>query len=112
MLGNNRAFIIPDNVSRNQLARDLISLQLTQCKEKRSRMEEIRRVALELKKAIQLTGSEKMSWPPKASELNKDAIRIPKDVRLFPVTSLTGSLSYKPDDPCQEKDQRLVNSFG
>ena len=113
MLGNNRAFIIPDNLSRNQLARDLISLQLTQCKEKRSRTEEIRRVALELRKAIQITGSEKMSWPPKASELNKDAIRIPEDVRLFLVSrSLTGSSSYKPNDPCQEKDQRLVNSFG
>ena len=112
MLRNNRAFIIPDNLSRNQLAIDLISLQITQCKEKRSRAEEIRRVALELRKAIQITGSEKISLPPKASELNKDAIRIPEDVRLFLVTSLTGSSSYKPNDPCQEKDQRLVNSFG
>ena len=112
MLGNNRAFIIPDNLSRNQLARDLISLQLTQCKDKRSRTEEIGRVALELRKAIQITGREKMSWPPKASELNKDAIRIPEDVKPFLVTSLTGSSSYKPNDPCQEKDQRLVNSFG
>ena len=112
LLGNNRVFIIPDNLSRNHLARDLISLQLAQCKEKGSRMEEIRRVALELRKAIQSTGSEEMSWPPKASKLNEDAIRIPEDVKLFLVTLLTGSSSYKPNDPCQEKDQRLVNSFG
>ena len=48
-------------LSRNQLARDLISLQLTQCKEKGSRTKEIRRVALELRKAIQSTGNEEMS---------------------------------------------------
>ena len=112
LLGNNRVFIIPDNISRIHLARDLISLQLTQCKEKGSRTEEIRRVALELRKDIQSTGSEEMSWPPKASELNEDAIRIPEDVKLFLVTLLTGSSSCKPNDPCQEKDQRLVNSFG
>ena len=112
LLGNNRVFIIPDNLSRNHLAGDLISLQLTQCKEKGSRTEEIRRVALELRKAIQSTGSEEMSWPPKASELNEDAIRTPEDVKHFLVTLLTGSSSYKPNDPCQEKDQRLVNSFG
>ena len=112
LLGNNRVFIIPDNLSRNHVARDLIGLQLTQCKEKGSRPEEIRRVALELRKAIQSTGSEEMSWPPKASELNEDAIRIPEDVKLFLVTLLTGSSSYKPNDPYQEKDQRLVNSFG
>ena len=90
----------------------MISLQLTQCKEKGSRTEEIRRVALELRKARQSTGSEELSWPPKASELSKDAIRIPEDVKLFLVTLLSGSSSYKPNDPCQEKDQRLVNSFG
>ena len=112
LLGNNRVFIIPDNLSQNHLARDLIGQQLTQCKEKGSTTEEIRRVALELRKAIQSTGSEEMSWPPKASELNEDAIRIPEDVKLFLVTLLTGSSSYKPNDPCQEKDQRLVNSFG
>ena len=112
LLGNNRVFIVPDNLSRNHLARDLISQQLTQCKEKGSMTEEIRRVALELRKAIQSTGSEEMSLPPKASELNEDAIRIPEDVKLFLVTLLTGSSSYKPNDPCQEKDQRLVNSFG
>ena len=112
LLGNNRVFIIPDNLLQNHLARDLIGQQLTQCKEKGSRTEEIRRVALELRKAIQSTGSEEMSWPPKASELNEDAIRIPEDVKLFLVTLLTGSSSYKPNDPCQEKDQRLVNSFG
>ena len=95
--GNNRVFIIPDNLSQNQLARDLISLQLTQCKEKGSRTEEIRRVALELRKAIQSTGSEEMSWPPKASELNEDAIRISEDVKRFLVTLLTGSSSYKPN---------------
>ena len=36
LLRNNRVFIIPDNLSRNHLDRDLISLQLTQCKEKGS----------------------------------------------------------------------------
>ena len=96
LLGNNRVFIIPDNLSQNHLARDLIGQQLTQCKEKGSRTEEIRRVALELRKAIQSTGSEEMSWPPKASELNEDAIRIPEDVKLFLVTLLTGSSVISP----------------
>ena len=72
--------------------------------------EEIRRVALELRKAI-CSNVNEISWPPQTSQLTEDGINIPDEVRLFLSTLLSGRLQY-PEESCSLKVQRLVNSFG
>ena len=52
-----------------------------------------------------------MSWPPKPSQLTKEEINLPDEVRVFLATLLTGHSKY-PEEPCPSKVQRLVNSFG
>ena len=52
LLGNNRAFIIHVNLSRLQLAKEVARLQHLQCEGQASLIDDIRRVALELRKAI------------------------------------------------------------
>ena len=54
LLGNNRVFIIPVNLSRLQLAKEVARLQQLQCEGQASLMDDIRRVALEVRKAIML----------------------------------------------------------
>ena len=111
LLGNNTLFVIPGTLSRLQLAKDLAKvLQQQQSEFKESNTEDIRRVALELRKAICSNVNER-SWPPKTSELTEDGINIPNEVRLFLSTLLSGGAHY-PEEPCSSKVQRLVNSFG
>ena len=111
LLGNNRLFVIPGTLSRLQLAKDLAEcLQQQQRECKASSTEEIRRVALELRKAI-CSNVNEISWPPQTSQLTEDGINIPDEVRLFLSTLLSGRSQY-PEESCSLKVQRLVNSFG
>ena len=73
-------------------------------------MDDIRRVALEVRKAICYKANE-ISWPPKPSQLTEEEINLPDEVRVFLATLLTGNSKY-PEEPCSSKVQRLVNSFG
>ena len=52
LLGNNRVFVIPKNLSRLQLTKEVARLQQQQCECQASTTDDIRRVALELQKAI------------------------------------------------------------
>ena len=52
LLGNNKVFIFPANLSRLQLAKEVARLQHLQCKGQTSLIDDIRRVALELRKAM------------------------------------------------------------
>ena len=109
LLGNNRAFIIHANLSWLQLAKGVARLQHLQCEGQASLIDDIRRVALGLRKAICCKEIE-MSWPPKPSELTEEEINLPDEVRVFLATFLTGKWKY-PEETCSSKVQRLVNSF-
>jgi len=85
-------------------------LQYLQCKGQASLIDDTRRVALELQKAI-CCEENKMSWPPKPSQLTEEEINLPDEVRGFLATLLTGNSKY-PEEPCSSKVQRLVNSLG
>ena len=52
LLGNNRVFIIPANLSRLQLVKEVARLQQLQCEDQAFLMDDIRRVALEVRKAM------------------------------------------------------------
>jgi len=105
-----RVFVIPENLSRFQLA-EVAQLQQQQCECQASMTDDIRRVALEHRKAICCNENE-MSWPPEPSQLTEDGINLPNEVRVFLATLLTGSPKYPEEEPCSSKVQRLVNSFG
>ena len=98
LLGKNRVFIIPANLSRLQLAKEVARLQQLQCEGQASLMDDIRRVALEVRKAICCKENE-MSWPPKPSQLTEEEINLPDEVRVFLATLLTGNSKY-PEEPC------------
>ena len=49
LLGNNRVFVIPENLSRLQLAKEVARLQQQQCECQASTTDDIRRFALELR---------------------------------------------------------------
>ena len=110
LLGNNRTFIIHANLSRLQLAKEVARLQHLQCEDQASLIDDIRRVSLELGKAICFKEIE-MSWPPKPSQLTEEEINLPDEVRVFLATFSTGKSKY-PEETCSSRVQRLVNSFG
>ena len=110
LLGNNRVFIITANLSRLQLTKEVVRLQQLQCEGQASLIDDIRQVALELRKAMCCKENE-MSWPPKHSQLTEEEINVPDEVRLFLATLLTRNSKY-PEEPCSSKVQCLVNSFG
>ena len=56
-------------------------------------MGDIRRVVLELRKAICCRESE-MSWPPEPSQLTEEEIDLPNEVRVFVATLLAGNSKY------------------
>ena len=110
LLGNNTVFIIPANLLRLQLAKEVERLQHLQCEVQASLIDDIQRVGLELRKAICCKENE-MSWPPKSSQLTEEEINLPDEVRVFLATLLTGNSKY-PEEPCSSKVQLLVNLFG
>lgn len=109
LLGNSRLFVIPENLSRVQLARDVVKLsQQLHTSSDTSREEIVQQAALDLRKAI-LANTSEMSWPPKPSELTGDAVTIPENVKAFLSTLLTGNI--KCEEPFPERIERLVKSF-
>ena len=68
--------MIPANLSRLQLAKEVARLQHLQCEGQASLIDDIRRVALELQKAICCKENE-MSWPPKPSQLTEKEKKFP-----------------------------------
>lgn len=110
LLENNKLFIIPANLSKLQLAREVT--QLTQQKEKvdvPSRITNIQEAGLCIRDAI-LANTAEMSWPPKPSELRERDINLPMELTAFLHTVLTGNTNIPTESP--QRIQRLINSFG
>ena len=101
---------LPTSLSRLQLAKEVGRLQQLRYKSQASLMDDIRRLPLEVRKAICYKENE-MSWPPKPSQLTEEEINLPDEVTVFLATLLTGNSKYL-EEPCSSKVQRLVNSFG
>ena len=70
LLGNNRLFVFPENLSRIQLAKEVAQLLEHQTlRSDPSRVEAIHQVALELRESI-LSTKDSMSWPPKPASID------------------------------------------
>lgn len=110
LLENNKLFVIPDNLSKLQLARDMA--KLSQQQENRnvpSKMKEIQQAGLYIRDAVRANNTE-ISWPPKPSELCESAVNIPVELKAFLYTVLTGNTEIPMEYP--QRVQRLINSFG
>ncbi|KAL9979553.1 hypothetical protein ACROYT_G017231 [Oculina patagonica] len=97
LLENNKQFVIPDNISRLQLARDTAQVLQNHLSQQgistsRNRIEEIKKVGLYIRDAI-ISQDTKMSWPPQPSELTENAVNIPEELEVFLHTVLTGSVN-------------------
>ena len=92
LLGNNRLFVVPENLSRIQLAKEVAQLLEHQTiRSGPSLVAAIHQVALELRESI-LPTKDSVSWPPKSADLTEDAIEIPDNLWAFLSTLLTGNL--------------------
>ena len=67
------------------------------------------RAAIDIRKAIQRTEN-KMSWPPRPSDLAESRMNVPKELDSFLQTLLTRKKEW-PDEDCQSRVQRSTKSF-
>ncbi|XP_032239735.1 uncharacterized protein LOC116619256 [Nematostella vectensis] len=109
LLDNKRLFVIPETLSRVQLAKEFVKLSERQeLASKDGSAEVISRVALDLRHTIRSTESS-MVWPQNQSDLSLESIQIPENVKAFLFMLLTGQTD--PTASSQRVDH-LVNSFG
>ena len=107
LLGNNRLFVVPETLSKLQLAKEVAHLLEEKISSNASKTEVVHQAALDLRETI-LSTKDTISWPPKQSELTVDAVAIPDNVRSFLSTLPTGNR----EKSSSQRVQRLVNSFG
>ena len=60
--------------------------------------------AIDIRKAIQRTEN-KMSWPPRPSDLSESAMNIPKELDLFLQTLMTGKKQWP--DECEKNSGQM-----
>ena len=105
--GNNRIFAIPSNLSRLDLAKQVIEKSNTTSPS----TSDISSTALSLREAIRGQDTE-APWPPKPSDLTENAMNIPEVVKQFLYTLLTGSTSFLGMESCSPRTHRLMLSLG
>lgn len=111
LLDNGKLFVIPNNLSKLSLAREVAQLSRElQSKNEPFEMKEIQKAGLSVREAVRSIETD-YSWPPDPSQLCESAINIPNELRAFLFTLLTGKTSTDPVE-CSERVHRLINSFG
>ena len=110
LLDNNKLFVLPKNLSKVQLAREMVTLsQQLDNRDTPSKVKEIQQIGLYIRDAV-LSNNIEMSWPPKPSELCESAVNLPPELDAFLCTLLTGNTEMTTEYP--HRVRRLVNSFG
>jgi hypothetical protein len=109
LLENNKLFVIPDNLSKLQLARNVVKMsQQQENRNEPSKIKEIQQAGLYIQDAVRANNTE-ISWPPKPLELCESAVNIPMELNAFLYTALTGNTDIPMEYP--QRVQRLINSF-
>ena len=110
LLSNNKLFVLPNNLSKFQLAREMVTLsQQLDNRDTPSKVKEIQQTSLYIRDAV-LSNNTEMSWPPKPSKLCQNAVNLPPELDVFLCTLLTGNTEITTGYP--HRVRRLVNSFG
>lgn len=109
LLDNDKLFIIPNNLSKLSLAREVAQLSWELKNNVSSGIQEIQKTSLSLREAVRSITTEQ-TWPPDPSQLCESAINIPDELKAFLYTLLTG----KTGNPVEsaERVHRLIDSFG
>ena len=112
LLDNNRVqVLIPNSLTPVQITRNVLNILMTEKEDRGSttKISNIQKVAADIRDAI---GNEenKMSWPPRPSELNDSAIEVLEELSVFLYTLLTGN-NDSSEGECCERVQRLMKSF-
>ena len=110
LLNNNKLFVLPKNLSKVQLAREVITVsQQLDNRGIPSIVKEIQQIGLLIRDAV-LSSNSEMSRPPKPPELVDNAVYLPLELDAFLWTLLTGNTIITTEYP--HRVRRLVNSFG
>ena len=110
LLDNNKPFVFPKNISKAQLAREMVKLsQQIDNRNTPSKIKEIQQAGLYIHDAV-LSNNTEMAWPPKPSELCESAVNLPAELDAFLYTLLTGNTEIPTEYP--HRVRHLVNSFG
>jgi len=110
LLDNNKLFVLPKNVSKDQLARGMVKLsQQIDNRNTPSKIKEIQQAGLYIRDAV-LSNNTEVPWPPKPSDLCESAINLPAELDAFLYTLLTGNTEIPTEYP--HRVRRLVNFFG
>ena len=109
LLDNGKLFIIPNNLSKLSLAREVAQLSRELKNNVSSGIQEIQKTSLSLREAVRSITAE-YTWPPDPSQLCESAINIPDELKAFLYTLLTGKTGNPVE--CAERVHRLIDSFG
>ena len=110
LLNNNKPFVLPKNLSKVQLARDVVAVsQQLDNKATPSKVKKIQQIDLLIRDAVILSNTE-MSWPPKPFELCENAVNLPSEIEAFSWQS--PNCKHRNHNGILHRVRRLVNSFG
>ena len=112
LLDKNKLYVLPKNLSKVQLVREVVNLsqELEDRKNQgNTKIKKIQQVGLCIRDAV-FSNKTDMSWPPKPSELTESAINLPAELDAFLYTLLTGKTELPTEYP--HRVRRLINSFG
>ena len=102
---------MPNSLTPVQIARNVLNILMAEKEDKGStaKISNIQKAAADIRDTI---GNEenKMSWPPRPSELNDSAIEVLEELSVFLYTLLTGNNDSSEGECCQ-RVQRLIKSF-
>ena len=110
LLDNNRVqVLIPNSLTPVQITRNVLNILMAEKEDSTTKISNIQKAAADMRNAI---GNEenKMSWPPRPSELNDSAIEVLEELSVFLYTLLTGNNDSSEGECCQ-RVQRLIKSF-
>ena len=110
LLDNNRVqVLIPNSLTPVQITRNVLNILMAEKEDSTTKISNIQKAAADIRDAI---GNEenKMSWPPRPSELNASAIEVLEELSVFLYTLLTGNNDSSEGECCQ-RVQRLIKSF-
>ena len=99
LLETTSVFILPANLAPLQVTKYITTLLLEKQDNvsQSSRSANIHRAAIDIREAIQRTEN-KMSWPPRPSDLAESAMNVPKELSSFLQALLSGIKEWPNED--------------
>ncbi|XP_078679472.1 uncharacterized protein LOC144915103 [Branchiostoma floridae x Branchiostoma belcheri] len=107
-----RVFLIPASLTPMKIAKNVVTILMAEQENDKGlpmKISNIQQAAIDIRDAIRRKQNT-MSWPPRPSELEENALDIPQELRVFLYTLLSGSKDLS-DGECNARVQRLMKSY-